>query len=153
MCKVLVFLCLSIYILPLSYIRFIFLIQLPSEVKKSLFLIRAFYILFACFCRFTSHSYGIRPLPIIMNFWITVLGTRMKRRKYTDLLFHSCYKMVAVLWFFFADTGVGRALLLTELLVIYEVILCLAVSMHVISQSVVHLCTNGTSKAECESLN
>lgn len=88
-----------------------------------------------------------------MQFGITVLGAGMKRRKYTDLLFHSCFKMAAVLWLFFAVSGVGRALLLTEILVIYEVILCLGVSTQAISQSVVHLCTNGTSKAECESLN
>lgn len=73
-----------------------------------------------------------------MQLEITVLGTRMKRRKYMNFVFHSCFKMVAVLWFSFADTGVRWALLLAELLVNYEVIYCLAMSTHAISQSVVH---------------
>lgn len=145
MCTVSVFLCLSIYILPLSVTK-----EVKLKILSFDFSVRHFICLFLSNC---LPQLPITPLPIVMKFGITVLGARMKPRKYTDLLFYSCFKMVALLWFFFAVTGVRWALLLTELLVIYEVILCLVVSTHSISQSVVHLCTNGTSKAECESLN
>lgn len=143
MCTVSVFPCLSIYILPLSVTK-----EVKWKILSFDFSVRHFICLFLSNC---LPQLPITPLQIVMKIWNH--RTWCKRRKYTDLLFYSCFKMVALLWFFFAATGVRWALLLTELLVIYEVILCLAVSTHSISQSVVHLCTNGTSKAECESLN